>query len=309
MSRWQAEFDQHPFRASWQALQTEIPLLQVDDQTVQTSLDEVARLNKVIAYLSTLIDSVDVELTPKTVWDSFQQQSDQCLAQVRSYSSNRSIGHIANANANADNLLSYVKPYMVLPQDTVAAVAAATKAYQRQVQEFLSYARNESNGLVAAARKNAKTIDTLSVSIQAIVEPINALKIELIDGTPEKESTAKKIENLSVAVAKESATVKAYHDELLLSGTTPSIRAVIDASAGDIAKAKGKIQELLPGAEQKIGDLEDFNTKIFGKPTYDDEEVGGLAGELHTRTQELKRIEDEQKSKYSALFAKIDVVV
>lgn len=306
MSRWQAEFDQHAFRASWQALQTEVPLLQVDDQTVQTSLDEVARLNKVIAYLSWLIDSVDVELTPKTVWDNFQQQSELCLGQVRSYSSNRNIGHITNANLNADNLLSYVKPYMVLPKDTVAALAAATKAYQSQVQEFLSTALNDSSGLVAAARTNAATIETLSVSIKAIVEPINALKIELIDGTPEKESTAKKIENLSFAVAKESATVKAYHDELLLSGTTPSIRAVIDASAGDIAKVKVKIEGLLTDAEQKISALKDFNTKIFGKPTDDDEEVGGLAGELNTRTLELKRIEDEQKSTYSALFTKIE---
>jgi hypothetical protein len=44
MSRWQTEFEQHPFQEKWRVLLEEVPSLSVDDQTVLTSVQELARV-------------------------------------------------------------------------------------------------------------------------------------------------------------------------------------------------------------------------------------------------------------------------
>jgi cell division protein FtsB len=306
MSRWQTEFEQHPFQSYWKGLQDEVPLLEVDDQTIQTSLDEVARLKRVIAYLGSLIASVDAEMTPKSVWDNFQQQAEQCLAQVRSYASNRSIGHIQNANTNADNLLSYVKPYLVLPQEIVAALGASSRAFQDQVLQFVDAVRDQSNDVAATIQKNFETIQAHLVAVNADASQIEALKVNLIDGTPERDSVKKVVLDLETAISAHSVAVKAYHDQLLVGGATPSTKVLIDAAFSEIVSGQVRIQKAMKLVEDQIESLNEFHTKIFGEADAEGNVNSGLEFELDTRTNRLKQLETEQVIKHKALFEKIE---
>lgn len=306
MSRWRAEFDQHPFQSTWTALLNEVPLLSVDDQTIQTSIEELARLKKVIAYLKSLIDAVDVDITPKSVWDNFQKQAEQCLVQIRTYASNRDIAHIQNANQNTDNLLSYVKPYMVLPGDVILALSAATRAYQELIQQFMDKVRDKSNEVATTIDENFLSIKTLSTDAKSNAAAIAALKIELIDGTPDGVSTQDAIKELNDEVVLQAAAVAAYHNQLLVGGKQQSTKAQIDAAVAEIDSDSKSVNQLLETATEQFSELDAFNTKIFGKADADGKRVGGLAEELATRTSELTKFEQDQNLKHKTLFEKIE---
>ena len=85
MSRWTAEFAQHPFQATWKALKEELVAIEIDDQTITTSVYELARLKRVVGYLDELIAGIDPEITPNGIWGSFHSQADAALQQVRAY--------------------------------------------------------------------------------------------------------------------------------------------------------------------------------------------------------------------------------
>lgn len=82
MSRWTEEFKAHPFQAEWDALKTLLADVEVDDQTVITSVQELARLKQVIAYIDSIVQAAVPDLTPKSVWDNFHQQVGPCLSRI-----------------------------------------------------------------------------------------------------------------------------------------------------------------------------------------------------------------------------------
>ena len=114
MSRWIEQFEAHAFQPIWEELKTNLAESAVDDETVLTSVKELARLNKVVAWLDDLINGIDPEFVPLSTWDNFNTQATACNLQIVSYNSDRAISHIQKANAHADNLLTYIRPYMVI---------------------------------------------------------------------------------------------------------------------------------------------------------------------------------------------------
>ena len=106
MSRWITQFEEHQFQASWRKLKSSLEAANIDDETVVTSVQELGRLNKVIAYIDEAILGIDPELTPASIWDNFLSQANACRQQIDNYNSNRNISHISQANQNADNLLT-----------------------------------------------------------------------------------------------------------------------------------------------------------------------------------------------------------
>ena len=136
MSRWKAEFDQHPFQEIWADLKNILTNVNVDDQTISTSVEELARLRKVVGYIDSILLCLDVDLTPQSIWASFQTQATNCRTEVNNYLSNRNIAHIVQANQHADNLLSYVKPFLVLPEDAARSATRAVEEYSKSVGIF-----------------------------------------------------------------------------------------------------------------------------------------------------------------------------
>lgn len=71
MSRWVQQFENHAFNAVWSELVANLKTAKVDDQTIVTSVQELARLKKVISFIDKMIESIDPELIPLTTWDAF----------------------------------------------------------------------------------------------------------------------------------------------------------------------------------------------------------------------------------------------
>lgn len=66
MSRWLDEFKAHAFQGTWTTLKSELDKATIDDETIFTSVNELARLKKVITYLNGMIEGIDHELVPMT---------------------------------------------------------------------------------------------------------------------------------------------------------------------------------------------------------------------------------------------------
>ena len=113
MSRWIENFQEHPFQIIWEQLKNDLNETKVSDETIITDVTELARLVKVISYVDGMIHSIDSELIPFNTWDNFRDQASNCQQQIASYKINRNISHINSANSHADNLLTYVRPYMI----------------------------------------------------------------------------------------------------------------------------------------------------------------------------------------------------
>lgn len=307
-SRWADEYAQHPFQASWARIKAALASIEVDDQTVTTSVYELARLKRVVAYLDEILSNIDAELTPRAVWSTFHQQAEALFQQLVAYISNKNIGHITNANDNADNLLTYVRPYMVLPEAAVKALKRSASSYVSELGNYLDAFRDKAvsvNEQLTLAKETS--VSSLS-DIESSKSSIQEYARQLFEGTDQTPSIQNEIEGL-LTVA--NANTKQISDlqSVLLIGTpqVQSTQAKVKAAEAEIVATRDKTLTLLDSVQGEVRQLAAFHDKIFGKK----DEVsgkanGGLEFELDIRTAALKTLEDEQKIKHEALFLRIE---
>ena len=309
MSRWDDEFRNHAFQSYWQALKSEVPQLTVDDMTITTNTQEVARLRKVIAYLDTVIEAVDPELVPPSTWTNFVGQAEACLQQVRAYTSNRDIGHINNANANADNLLSYVKPYMVAPSDAAKAANSALLAYQQQVESYLKAVSVMAASVGDASRTELDSLKQSAQFARDKAEEIRTLRVVLLEGTDGQPSAVADIESLRSRAQAAESEIQSYQRRLFVESDQPSIKSVVDQVVNAINRDVEVIQKTLLLTQGKVNELDAFYTKIFGELDATGSPISGLKLELDQRTKQLTLFESTQLEKYNAIHTRIEALL
>lgn len=309
MSRWDDEFRNHPFQSYWQAIKSEVPQLTIDDLTITTNTQEVARLRKVVAYLDTVIEAVDPELVPSSTWSNFVGQAEGCLQQVRAYASNRDIGHITNANANADNLLSYVKPYMVAPSDAAKAENSALLAYKQQVESHLKAVSVMAANVGNASRTELDSLKQNAQFAQDKADEIRTLRGVLLEGTGEQPSVVAEIESLRSRAQAAESEIQSYQRRLFVESDQPSIKSAVDQVVNAINRDVEVIQKTLLLTQGKVNELDVFYTKIFGELDATGTPISGLKLELDQRTKQLALFESTQLEKYNAIHTRIEALL
>lgn len=310
MSRWQVEFEQHPFQPIWKALVDEVSTLTVDDITVVTAVEELARLKRVVEFLRVILEAMDAELTPKSVWDTFLPQLSACLQQVRHYVGNRNMVHLNAANDHADNLLSYVRPYMVQPEKVLEGLQGAAKSHRLFLETSVSAFGAEVSETAKQIRSDADEAAQMLHAQQTLQVELEALRRELLEDTPEQLSTRAQIQQLKSIVDEQVAAVLAYSDKLLKDGQEGgSIRQQIAEAEQTIASCRAQMVQLLENTEQRIQALDAFHAKIFGLPDGTGANSVGLKEELTTRLTQLAAYEADQRSKHQALAHQIEALL
>ncbi len=307
MSRWQDEFDQHSFQTEWNELITETARLSADDETVSTTVEELARLKKVIAYVALLIKAIDVELVPRTTWDNFASQVTPCLQQVRDYQANRAVQHLINANKNADNLLSYVKPYMAMPADVLSALDGAASSYRSSLESYAkSFAKAVQTNANEVDEKTKKVAELLDVSKSASDE-IVSFKALLLDGTEEVKAVKVQIEEAQSSAITQVSEINELHNSLLISTSeSPSVKQAILEARDQAINDKEAIQNARSDVDAEIEDLNSFYEKVYGKDGSVNKPTGGFVVDLDNRFAQLATYERDQKSRHDSLFEKIE---
>ena len=307
MSRWLTEFKNHPFQQNWQALKSESSEIEVDDQTILTSVQELARLKKVIVYIDEILNTIDPELIPRTTWTNFQQQLDPCLQQVRSYTSSKNIGNINQANDHIDNLLSYVKPYFTTQQNIIEALKISAEVYGSQYVGYAESFRDKSIKLLNEIENSRISSNSFLRETEAAALNSNALAKKLLGGEDVVDSVESTVNEFVADITTKGAEIDVLYKELLV-GTTSKKSLVLDAEV-DVAQKQALITKHLGSVQDQIEDLEKFHTDIFGEPSTASELAGGLKGEIDQRRKDLSAFESEQKIKTAALLEKIDALL
>ncbi|WP_354677017.1 hypothetical protein [Cupriavidus plantarum] len=307
-SRWADEFARHPFQAVWEGIKQDLENAEVDDQTVTTSVTELARLKRVVIYLDEIISTVDPDLTPRSVWNNFQSQADPCWQQIKAYASDKNISHIQQANEHADNLLTYVRPYMVLPQEALGALQKSAQTYASELESHITSFRERSGSLLNEIRRDREGASTRLRGLQKAGDKIDALAKELFDGSDGVVPTKTQIDSLVADIVAKMKQVNDLHATLLVDlPDKSSVQTQTKNAATEILVRRKDMEKVLEGAQEQIDELDRFHEKIFGKPGKEKgETTGGLEFELDSRMTQLQSYETDQKAVHKALFEKVE---
>lgn len=305
MTRWTTEFEQHPFQALWKSLIEMLEKAEVDDQTIPTSVEELARLKRVVVYLGSILQSLDPDITPKSIWPAFHSQLLPCSQQVEAYISNKNIAHIIQANEHIDNLLTYLKPYQVLPRDGVKALQLSAKSYSAQLEEYVNAFRSKSEKSLKTIAENSEKSDSLLFLSKEQTKEIVDFQSKLLFDTEESSSIKTQIANFQSSIEGKSKEIDELHGKLL-TGDDSTFEKVVVAEAA-ITESKNKIEGWTNTLSGQVKQLTAFHTKIYGEKTPETNTlVNGLEQELNERTKQLAKLETDQVAKHASLFEKIE---
>lgn len=293
----------------WPSLLGTISELDVDDKTITTTVEELARLNKVAYFIDEIIKSIDAELTPKSVLDNCYSQSQACLNQVTAYAASRAASHLVQANEHADNLLTYIRPYMVLPREVLPAYSAASEAYSDTLKQHTeNYNRHIANITTELDETIEKSRQQQSY-LNDIESKVKELDKYLYEGDAEFAPAEQFTRSAIKEITEHHKTISDLKQSLL--DGPESTFADIKTNQQEIIKINSELSDLLDSSIQQTNDLQKFHNKIFGIKKGDDDEIaeGGLKQELDQRLQQLTSFETEQKHRHKTLYTSIEALL
>ncbi|WP_286976050.1 hypothetical protein, partial [Pseudomonas sp.] len=280
--------------------------LEVDDQTVSTTVEELARLKKVIAFVDRIIASFDLELTPKSIWGNCHNQTESCRQQVQAYASTRKPGHLAQANDHADNLLTYIRPYMIPPEQALEAYGEAVHQFSNVISgyvgSFQARASNAKAEILSLAEKSRQQQNEIE-AIELKAKQFDEFLFVGVEGNMPADLYIKQM--IQDVEAKHEAVGALYKS--LLEGAE-STSAKVTTWADDIREKRDSLKNLLDSAKSETRELEVFHQRIFGSRKAEDDtnEAWGLEHELDQRLTQLQSYELEQQKRQNALFVSIE---
>lgn len=309
MSRWIENFQAHPFQIIWEQLKNDLNETKVSDETIITDVTELARLVKVISYVDGMIHSIDSELIPFNTWDNFRDQVSNCQQQIASYKSNRNISHINSANSHADNLLTYVRPYMIAEGKVGNVLQKAIEDYAKIITEYGNTFRNESHQLLVEIKKSRDDAESCLNTVSYIKKLTDELNIELF-GENLDDGIQEKIKILVSDFELKQKEIGSLYNEIFIGDEENiSTKKKISMANEAITDDQKSIKEILKNVENKIVELNDFHSTIFGDQKDEKENSGGLLADFNARIEGLKSFEIEQKIKYNALNQEIETLL
>ncbi|WP_057832812.1 hypothetical protein [Colwellia sp. TT2012] len=306
MSRWIEQFENHPFQTTWKEIIKVTENVDVDDSTVVTSVEDVARLKKVITYLNGLLDACDPELIPQSTWQNFHTQTTPCLQQITTYQSNRNIAHITQANAHLDNLLTYLRPYQVVVGKAAKSASASFITYTKTINSNLTSFQDQARSiLIEIGEYKDKALSDAEESSLSSVR-IKELAAGYFDDT-EEESLSSKINRFETQLEENYEKIKSYKVELIDGDSGNESIASEIKSALKIAEIDSEtIKSLMNDVKTKLSDFKGYYTDVFGLKNDEGEFEGGLKDEITAREKHLEEFKKQQEIKYKTLNDEIE---
>lgn len=308
-TRWMQEFEQSAFKESWNSLLALVDSLTVDDQTVVPTVQELARLRKALTFIAGIIDNIDLELTPKSVWDACVSQTNSCATQLRHYESNRNGNHLITANDHVDHLLTYIRPYMVYPRDTLSGQSNAAHQFSLTLDQYVNAFRERAASITAALAETLEHSNKQRDELEGLESQVREFHTYLFDETGESEGSARAVKQRIKDINTQTADVQFLHDQLLKGSESTS--AVIKAFEKKAAETHDELVQMREAATKNHESLDKFYERIFGTPSASEpgSREGGLNEELDIRLTQLDAFELSQQIRHEALFKKVEALL
>lgn len=189
MSKWTEKFETHALVGVWDSLVNLVEEEWLDEKAGESSLEDVARLRKVISHLNGIFESIDPEVTPFTHLTTIQKSAQGCINELNAFKGNLNVGHIQNANNNSDQLLLLFSQlpaasYAVSPQNIKKSVSA----YTNTISAFIKTYREKSDDIVKGLVSEAKSISTKIEERKADLAKVEA-ELKSVQQTIQQQTT------------------------------------------------------------------------------------------------------------------------
>jgi len=305
MSRWTTAFEQHPFQDSWKRFNEKLADAKVDDLTVSTDVDELYRLKMVASYIQEIIETVDPDFVPPATWSNSQPQAQGAFEQLSAYQLDRNVARIAHANDNLDNILSYVKPYHVLPPKILRPLRASVKALKSETDLFISDLGGESSQIIEHLRSTRIEIENHAAVVKEISKKVQAFEDEIFVAQEGHLSTEEVIYDAKKNAEKLKSEIESFYSQAI--SDPDSLKVKLSLFETTMSHKQEAFDELHRLNIEKSEKLDDFYSKIFGSINLDGTHNDtGLEQELNARLEHLGIVESQQKVRYESLFSKIE---
>jgi len=319
MSRWIENFENHTFRATWEDLKTKLEESEADN-TLPTDIQELARLKKVVVYLDTSLANIDPELFPTSLLDAFNQQATPCRNQINKFNLNRNIAHINAANGHVDNLLTYIRPYMIVEGSMKKTLLASVRAYSKEMEISLEKFNESATEILGAIEVSKSKIDTYEADSKYVFEAseeargqINDYVNRLFNSTEEDTSIKETIEEIEGDFTRKHVELKSLYDEAFEDDDAEdrvSIKSALKTAKEELESDAEEAKRKLKDITSEIKKFDEFYEEIFGKHNEETElREKGLKQELDARLEQLTSFETTQNTKHTALFQKIEALL
>ncbi|WP_157616857.1 hypothetical protein [Rhodanobacter sp. Soil772] len=174
MSRWTDQFKDHPFKGVWQSVKETSAQVILPDEAGISDAEELSRLRKLIVYLDAMLDGADPELISSDAFGGLHNGARAILGEIQAYISNKNIGHVRNANAQADALADLFHKYVGGPiTQKTAAAAKAVAAAADSLSKYVSDWHNRTSQLVGRLDEQVKEVARHSVRANEAVDKLD----------------------------------------------------------------------------------------------------------------------------------------
>ncbi|MCW9023094.1 MAG: hypothetical protein OQK73_00285 [Gammaproteobacteria bacterium] len=240
MSRWSEQFNNHPFGSAWTAVKSLALDKELEKSDRDDAIKEIARLNKVIAYVDSVLEEVDPELMPAPTLDAMNKHATNCQNELNSFSSNQNIGHLTNANNHIDQIIILVNqtPFALTGQQK-GAMSQAAIAYSEVIDEHLSRLKDAVDANVGDVEGNVSEINTKITKLSASLEELEA-EIKTVAQTIEKQSAEF---NTQFQVSEKSRSDKFETVAVKLQEKADSEFEKLSVKAGTVLEVLGKFHD------------------------------------------------------------------
>lgn len=287
MSRWIEAYENHPFHAIWKSIKAQSAAIDLPKTADETMVMEFARFQKVIAFVDSLLETIDPELIVLTTFDSLSQWATNCKTELNNFASNNVLGHLQNANSHLDNIIHTIRHITSFPKNGKTAFTSAVKAYTDTIEQAL------------------QDIDLPAVKDAS--EKIFELKEQLLDGSEDEDSVDVQMQELLQKSKAEYDKINAFYNETLIDeAPQESTKTTVEEAKKDILRDTEEANKKLVDVSNKIDELKKFYIKIFGEENEKGEIVGGLKKELEARLSALKEYEKDQQANNRNLYEQIE---
>lgn len=262
--------------------------------------DELARLRKVTAYFSEMLESIDADLIPLQSIDNSLNFILNIENNLNSFSSYKDISYIRTINNNyLDSLLKELMPYVFYK-------GTASKALQNALTEYSEAIREHTAGYLAEIEKYALESQETNNKITLLLSELSEKEENIEnyrDSLFNNDGLRDKIESLFRKSSENFEEMEDFHNQIF---TSNGLKEQLEEYIEDAEEQHDSINELRKNSFNMLEELNNFYRKIFGQKNDNGEMIGGLEQELKLRKEQLDKFKSEQEQRYKELNQQIE---
>lgn len=309
MSRWTENFENHRFHDSFNILKKTLSASKVIDENLSTQVEELNRLQKLIAFIDGIVSSVDPELIVSNVWDEINTAIVNCTSQLEIYNNQDDIRYLVGANNAADKLLLHIRPYMIAGGKAGAALQKAANQYAIKITEIAESIHTEINSLAVDANNQLEKINNVSIDAKKIHDELQHYNDDVF-GNSEADGIKGELEKYKTEIETQKTEILNFYNVLFEDKKDEdSLKSKIEEILEYSENSKDIILGMLQKIDPQVEELREFHSTVFGSDGDAQSQHNSLKKEIEERMVEIDKLTTEANAKTTELHIKIESLI